>query len=148
VPVKEPRRLKRARLYLLETCERSRETWKFIQAETDDDCELLPNPKQKGAFSVPIKQEMIDVWLQAVGEVEAVLHGKKLLPLARNHPEEKGFNACRFFEDPPAKVNFLSVIRTPDEKYMEVGEMTDRRVWQRAQNVFGGSMLGFAFWFN
>ena len=42
-------RLHSFRLHMLKVCELNRETWKYVRAETDDDHEWLPNPKQTGS---------------------------------------------------------------------------------------------------
>ena len=45
------------------------------KAETDDDHEWLPNPKQKGALGLPVRDEMIDAWLAMMAELEVLLNG-------------------------------------------------------------------------
>ena len=57
--------------------------WKFILAETDDDHEWIPNPKQTGVVGVKVTQEMVDAWLETLDEAEQVLQGKKLIPFWR-----------------------------------------------------------------
>jgi hypothetical protein len=149
VPVWEPARWERARRHLLDVCARSRETWKYVTAETDDDFELLPNPKQTGAFQVPIKQEMIETWLELVGDVECVLEGTKLLPPLGTQAVEPnmGLNLRKMTAQPPEKVNFLDA--TPlNAPYIERGELIDIARWNRASMVFGENFPMFMIWFN
>jgi hypothetical protein len=74
--VKEPARLSRVRTHMLAVCALNRETWKFVLAETDDDHEWLPNPKQTGVLGLPVRAEMVEAWLGMIGEFEAALEGK------------------------------------------------------------------------
>jgi hypothetical protein len=83
IAVKGPARLGRLRKHLLEVVKLNRETWRYIRAETDDDHEWLPNPKQKGVIGLPVRDEMIDAWLEMMGELEALLDGKTTLPNRR-----------------------------------------------------------------
>ncbi len=46
-PLAEPARIAAARERLLKVGELNRVTWKLARAETDDDREWLPNPRQK-----------------------------------------------------------------------------------------------------
>ncbi|SRR5229473_179930 len=104
VKVKEPARLGRFRKHLLRVAELNRETWKFIRAETDDDHEWLPNPKQKGVLGLPVRNEMIDSWLAMMGELEALLEGKRtFLKSWGLHKNGKGLNLKTLFDDPPEK---------------------------------------------
>ena len=78
---------------MLQVCTLNRETWKYIRAETDDDDEWLPNAKQKGVLGLPVRDEMIDGWLEAVAELEGMLKGKRLVPdIFANRYEGKGIN--------------------------------------------------------
>ena len=68
------------RQHMLMVCELNRETWKHIRAETDDDHEWLPHPKQKGVIGLPVTNELIDAWLAAVaGGRETCLKGEVLI---------------------------------------------------------------------
>jgi hypothetical protein len=104
--LKEPARLGQFRQHLLRVAELNRETWKHIRAETDDDREWLPNPKQKGVLGLPVREEMIDAWLRMMAELEALLDGKRTFTfpelggLVKNG---KGLNLKTLLDDPPAK---------------------------------------------
>src|SRR5262249_47187580 len=80
LPVTEPARMKAALAHLRQMLAQSREMWKFALAETDNDHEWIPNPKQKGPFNVTVSQEMVDGWMKFVDEAEALLNGKVLVP--------------------------------------------------------------------
>ena len=67
--------------HLEEVTKLSRQSWKAILAETDDDHEWLPGPKQNGPFGgARLTEEMIGGWFAFLDEVDLILAGKKLLP--------------------------------------------------------------------
>ena len=83
-PIAEPARLATALGHLESTVAQSRQSWKCILAETDDDHEWIPNPNQTGVIpDVRITPEMVDVWTEFLDEVEEVLAGRKLIPFWR-----------------------------------------------------------------
>jgi len=147
MPVKEAGRMKSALTHLEQMLALSKETWKFILAETDDDHEWLPNPKQTGVMALPIRKEMIDSWLEFVDEGEALLSGKRLVPFWRGNGE-RGINLRRVFTEPRTLDLVLWVQGTAATPYLEKGTPTRKEVWGQLQRVFGGDFIGFAVWFN
>ncbi|MFO0809943.1 MAG: hypothetical protein U0746_15080 [Gemmataceae bacterium] len=147
LPVKETDRMKSALTHLERMLALSKESWKYILAEKDDDHEWLPNPNQKGVLGVPIRREMIDRWLGAVDEAEAVLAGKRLVPFWRG-TEKRGINLRRVFTEPRALDLVLWVQGTAATPYLEEGPLTQPAVWDQLLRVFGGDFIGFAAWFN
>jgi hypothetical protein len=125
----------------------SKESWKFILAETDDDHEWIPNPRQTGVLGIPVRQPIIAGWLEFVEEVEAILAGKRLIPLWRGQ-EERGINLRRVFTEPRSFDLVLWVQGTAATPYLEKGPLTRPEVWNRLRTVFGGELIGFAIWFN
>jgi hypothetical protein len=152
IGVKEPARLARFRKHMLAVCALNRETWKFILAETDDDHEWLPNPKQKGVLGLPVRSEMVESWLEMVGEVEAMLEGKKLIPVGLLWPalNGKGLNLKTLLDDPPARFDFDTIVKAgPAPKYLEAGQDVNLNVVFRLVTVFGDSLsVAYAAWFN
>jgi hypothetical protein len=151
VAVKEPARLSRFRKHMLAVCALNRETWKFVLAETDDDHEWLPNPRQSGVLGLPVRAEMVEAWLGMVGELEAALEGKKLLPVGLLwNTGGKGLNLKTLLEDPPDRFDTDAIGRNgPDGKYLENGPSVDIGVVIRAATVFGDSLsVAYAAWFN
>ncbi len=147
LPVKEPARLKAALGHLEQMLALSKESWTFILAETDDEYEWIPNPKQKAAIGVPVSKEMIDSWLEFVEEAQAILAGKRLIPFWRGR-EERGVNLRLVFTEPRPFDLVLWVQGTAATPYLEKGTLTKPEVWDRLQRVFGGEFPGFAIWFN
>lgn len=101
-------RLRRFRLHLVAVCELNRETWKHIRAETDDDHEWLPHPKQTDLLGLPLTDERIDAWLGMTEQLELLLKGERLLSgmavkmLVHDHPQDQGLNLKKLLDDPPA----------------------------------------------
>ncbi|MGQ0637308.1 MAG: hypothetical protein ACT4QC_22095 [Planctomycetaceae bacterium] len=147
LPVVEPKRMQAALGHLEQMLRLSRESWKFVLAETDDEHEWLPNPRQTGVLQIPIRQDQIDGWLEFVDESEALLTGTRLVPFWRGR-EPRGINLRRVFTEPRTFDLVLWVQGSAAVPYFEQGELTDRRVWDRLLRVFGGEFLGFALWFN
>jgi len=156
-PVEEPERMKSAHKHLQAMVTQSRASWTRILSETDDDNEWLPNPKQTGVIpNVRVRQEMIDGWHEFLDESEALLRGEKLVPFWRGYREKRdevfvqkrGVNLKRVFTEPRQFDLVMWVTGTGATPYLEAGDLTDFRTWDRLMRVFGGEFIGFAFWFN
>ncbi len=147
LPVKEPKRMQAALDHLEKMLALSKESWRFILAEKDDDHEWIPNPRQKGVLGIRVNQRMVDSWLEFVNEAAAILSGKRLIPFWRGK-EERGINLRRVFTEPRAFDLVLWVQGTAATPYLEKGPLTKSEVWTRLQRVFGGDFIGFAIWFN
>jgi hypothetical protein len=153
VPVKEPARLKAVLGHLEGLVANGKRMWKFILAETDDDNEWIPNPKQTGVVGVRVTQEMVDNWLATLDEVEQLLQGKKLLPFWRGKAAGVGVNLRKAFTEPAREFDLVRWVQgTAATPYLEKGPITglaDRRTIARLDRAFGGfRFFGFAFWFN
>ncbi len=153
LPVKEPARTKAALAHLEAGVGQAKEMWKYILAETDDDNEWIPNPRQTGVLGVKVTQEMVDSWLETLDEAEQVLKGKKLIPFWRGKAGERGVNLRRVFTEPRTFDAIEWVQGTAATPYLEKGPLTklaDPRMGDRLTNAFGGpfNIIGFGFWFN
>lgn len=151
-PAKEPDRLKVAHGHLLSMCQMSREMWTHFSAETDDDNEWIPNPKQTGVLRVPVTADMIKTWLATVAEAELVLEGKRLVPFWRGTQADLGINLKRVFYEPTDIDIPLWVQGTAATPYLEKGPLTkfiEPEMIGRIDRQFGGvNFIGFGFWFN
>jgi hypothetical protein len=99
-PAGDKTRMNRVRQHLKSAIALSRETWKAVLAETDDDREWLPSPTQamRAIPSLPISDEMVTRWLAALDDFDALLDGQKLLSHWRF--SNKGIDLRMFFEEP------------------------------------------------
>jgi len=146
--VAEPERLTRALQHLQTTLSLSRQSWQLIRAETDNDREWLPNPKQKGVIpNAVVTNEMIDSWFGFLDESEALLAGKKLAPFWRGD-RRQGVNLNRVFTEPRRLDLVLWVQGSGATPYLEKGTFTNEQVWGQLLQTFGGRFLPFALWFN
>lgn len=147
-PVTEPERLTAAMQHLQTVTALSRQSWQLILAETDNDREWLPNPKQKGVIpNAEVTQPMIDSWLGFLDEMDALLTGKKLIPFWRKR-EVRGINLNKFFTNPSGFDLVLWVQGTGAAPYLELGKQTNPETWGRLLEVFRGQFFQFAAWFN
>lgn len=145
--VKEPARLGRFRRHLMKVADLNRETWKFIRAETDDDHEWLPNPRQKGVLGMPVRDDMVDAWLGMVAEFEALLDGKRTLGASK---DGKGFNLKALLDDPPEKLDFAGGFpRNLPDRYFSEAPQADWNALTRVFAVFENTTaVAYAAWFN
>jgi hypothetical protein len=151
-PIQEPMRMRAALGHLEAMVAQGKEMWKYILAETDDDNEWVPNPKQKGVMGVKVTQEMVDTWLATLDEIDNVLKGKTLVPFWRGTDTGRGVNIRRVFTEPRLIDPILWIQGTAATPYLEKGKMTsfvDPRTLDRINRTFGGdAFFGFALWFN
>ncbi len=146
-PLVEPKRMPVALAHIEQTLSLSRQMWKRIQAETDNDREWIPGPKQTGTINVYVSQEMLDNWLRALDEAEQIVRGKKLIPFWRGKPA-RGVNLRKVFLEPRQLDIVLWVQGTAATPYLEEGVLTQPDTWQQLNEAFDGQFLGFGFWFN
>ncbi len=144
----EPERMRSALAHLEQMVAQSKEMWKYIMAETDDDHEWIPNPKQTGVIpGVRVTQEMVDSWTGLMGQIEQILAGKKLIAFWRGN-DGRGVNLRRVFLEPRRLDLVLWVQGSAAAPYLERGGTTKIETWRSLQRAFGSQFPGFALWFN
>jgi hypothetical protein len=149
-PLKEPARMATALRHLEAMTSLSRESWKSYLAETDDDHEWIPNPKQNTVMpGVKVTAEMVKGWLEFLDEVDVILAGKKLVPFWRG-ADKKGINLRKVFTEPRELDVIFWFQGTAAAPYLEDGPVTQTEVWMRLLGAFGNefAFIGFALWFN
>lgn len=145
-PVLEPARMAAARQHLKAMTALSRETFKAIDAETDNDREWLPNARQTGPFeSVVVDAARITVWFEVLDEVDAVLDGTKLVPHWRFR---EGFNLRKVFDEPRPFDLVLWIAGPAAFPYLKAGPTSTSEEWARMIDAFGDSFGLFALWAN
>jgi hypothetical protein len=146
LPVLEPQRMKLALTHLEAMIALSRESWKFILAETDDDHEWVPNPKQHSVMpGGAVTDAMVKGWMEFLDEAQAIFEGEKLIPFWRRR-DSRGVNLRRVFTEPRMFDLVLWVQGTGAAPYLEKGPKTRPETWRRLQTIFQGQFI--AFWFN
>jgi len=120
----------------------SRESWRLILDEGDDDHEWIPSPRQNGVVpNVKITQDMVDQWRLFLEETDGLLAGRKLLGHWRVS-DGRGINLSRVFTEPRDFDLVLWIQGSAAAPYLEQGDVSRREVWDRLQNVFRG-VFGF-----
>ena len=149
LPVAEPERMASALTHLEVTIDESRKTWATILAEKDNHLEWIPGPNQTGVIpDMRVTNNIVQRWHQFLDELEDLLEGEKLIPFWRDGVEEQGVNLRRVFTE-PTDLDLVGWVQgSAATPYLEHGELTDRSVWQRLQQAFGGQMMTFVVWFN
>ncbi len=147
-PVKDAARLKNVLTHLESMTRLSREMWKLVLAETDDDHEWIPNPKQTSPIpGGKVTEEMVKDWMIFLDEADDILAGKKLVPFWRTS-DGRGVNIHKIFTEPRPFDLVLWVQGSAAAPYLEKGPVTTPEVWRHLQQTFEGNFIGFAIWFN
>lgn len=147
-PVVEPERMRSSLGHLEEVVRLSRETWRAIEAETDDAGEWIPNANQTGTFpDTQVTAEMIAGWKEFLDEAEAILAGRRLVPHWRL-AKGRGVNLRRVFLEPRPLDLVRWVQGSAAVPYIEEGTCSAPDTWWRLQRTFRGNFIGFAIWFN
>jgi hypothetical protein len=144
--VTEPDRLKRVLTRLKHVTELSRENWQAIRAETDDNHELLPSPKQTGPNpDAKVTNEQVTAWLSSLDTVDKILDGKLLLPHWRF---QQGFDLKAYFET-AKRTDFVMLLTGYDAlPYIKAGPVASAESFSTLTAAFGDAWPGYAFWFN
>ncbi|MBL8892085.1 MAG: hypothetical protein JNL67_19070 [Planctomycetaceae bacterium] len=149
-PIREPERMPRALTHVKQTIQLSRDMWKLVEAETDDQREWIPSPRQKPPFpGAEVSREMIVGWHQFLDEAEEILDGAKLVPFWRGTNPRRGVNLKRVFVEPQDFDLVLWFHGSGAEKYLQEDlPVTAPATWDRFERIFRGEFIGFAIWFN
>ncbi len=125
----------------------SRICWRRALAETDDEKEWLPSPRQTGPGGEKVTQAQVEAWLRVLDELEAVASGRKLLPHWRLK-EGMGINVEKLVASPPPMDLVLLIQGSALLPYVEEGAVSDQRTWSQLTQVFGRGFFRFAIWSN
>jgi hypothetical protein len=147
-PLKQPDKMKAAHEHLIAVIRLSRESWKAIQAETDNDHEWVPNSKQESVIpNVRVSAEMITGWHDFLNEAESMLTGKKLIPHWRLK-DGVGINLRKVFQEPRDFDLVLWAHGAGAVPYVEAGDVVTAETFRRFERMYRGNFVGFAIWFN
>jgi hypothetical protein len=145
-PVVEPARLKGVLERLRDITALSRQNWEAILAETDDDHELIPSPRQTALLNGPaITDETVGAWLATLDTTDQILAGELLIPHWRF---QKGFDLKAYFEN-ATRTDLVMLITGYDAlPFLKDGPIASAGSFAEAGRVFGDALWGYAFWFN
>lgn len=145
-PVVDRVRLKSVKTRLKAITTLSRQNWQAILAETDDDRELLPGPKQHSALRGPgISEEQVKAWLASLDTVDQVLEGKLLIPHWRF---QRGFDVNAYVDTATRTDPILLLSGHDAVQFLRDGPVLDDKTFDDFNRAFGWQWLGYAFWFN
>jgi hypothetical protein len=149
LPLREPLRLLEVRRHLKAMTDCSRKSWHLILAETDDDHEWIPNPRQHSVVPhVRVTREMVDAWLKFLDQADDILDGKLLIPFWRGDGTQ-GVNLAKlFFTDPQPFDPILWIQGTGVAPALQRGPLATRDVYGNLERVFSGDVFAFGAWFN
>lgn len=160
--VKEPERMRHALKHLEQVVSLSRESWKRINAEDDDDREWVPGPDQTSVMrGFNVGQDIVSGWHEFLDEFELILKGEKLAPFwrgidggispfggIRQINPKIGINVRKVFTDPQRFDLALWLQGTGLQPFLEEGDITSPEKWQKMMSRFNGRFWNFALWFN
>ncbi|MCB1281739.1 MAG: hypothetical protein KDB18_09475, partial [Salinibacterium sp.] len=147
--VVEPDRMAASREHLLSAIGLADEMWRWYDAETDDDQEWIPNPKQREC-AIPggmITPAMRDAWLRTLGETREMLNGERLLRFWRGDGD-RGVNVRRVFMEPRRFDVVLWVQGSAAGPYLEEGEFTSDGLWADLEDAFDRGVFRYMWWMN
>ena len=157
----EPKRMPKALRHMEIVIELSRKSWTYIEAETDDNHEWVPNSDQTSVMrGFAVTAEVMTGWQDFLDEFERILQGRKLVPFWRgikggvvpvgNWPQNPnvGINVRKIFTEPTRFDLALWLQGTGLHPYLEEGEITSGEDWNKILRNFRGQFWNFAFWFN
>ena len=145
-PVVEPDRLRRVLSRFQSVTALSRRNWEAILAETDDELELVPSPRQTAI--VPdgkVTDEVVATWMATLDTADDILAGELLVPHWRF---KQGFDLKAYFET-ATRTDFVMLLTGyAAVPYIKEGPVASAESFAAANKVFGDEFLGYVFWFN
>jgi hypothetical protein len=96
----DPALTRSAQAHWLEMVAQNRVFWRRVATETDNEAEWIPNKAQVSALGLPFPPDTGQVWLNVLGEAEALLKGEVLMPHWRL-ADGVGIDLNLLFQDPP-----------------------------------------------
>mgnify|MGYP001103569848 CR=1 FL=1 len=145
-PLADAKRMSDSRAAFKKAVTLSRKDWDAIEAETDNDREWLPNPKQTGRFAgFTVTEDRIKAWRAVLDQVDLMLDGKKLVPHLRFR---QGFHLAKVFEEPRPFDIVLWVTGPAALPYLQDGPIGTSQDWNGLAEVFEGSFGIYMAWFN
>lgn len=145
-PVTDSERLAGVLVRLKSITALSRKNWELILAETDDNRELVPSPRQTSLVpNTPVTQEVVDAWMATLDTVDQVLAGELLVPHWRF---EQGFDLKAYFETADETDIVMLIAGQGALPFIKPGPIADAQSFAEANRVFGTEWINYAFWFN
>ncbi len=124
----------------------SRRNWEAILAETDDNRELVPSPKQTSLVpNTPVTEETVAAWMATLDTVDQILAGELLVPHWRF---TRGFDLAAYFATATEADVVMLLTGQGALPYLKEGPVADAESFAEANRVFAADWLNYVFWFN
>lgn len=124
----------------------SRQNWELMLAETDDNRELLPSPRQTSLIpDMAISEESVAAWRETLDVLDQIIDGKLLIPHWRF---QKGFDLAAYFANAERTDLVLLLTGQAAVPYLRDGPVADAESFAAANRVFGEELIDYSFWFN
>lgn len=124
----------------------SRQNWEAILAETDDDRELVPSPRQTSLVpDLKVTQAHVDAWLATLDTLDAILDGRLLVPHWRFR---QGFDLKLFFDTATETDLVMLFTGQGALPFLKDGKVASAADFAEGNRVFGDRWPDFALWFN
>lgn len=124
----------------------SRRNWEAILAETDDNRELVPSPRQTSIVpDMAVTQDVVDSWLATLDTLDRLFAGELLLPHWRF---KQGFDLKAYFTTATETDLVLLLTGSGALPFLRDGPVADAQSFAAANRSFGADWLNYAFWFN
>jgi hypothetical protein len=145
-PVKDKPRLANVLGRLQSISALSRRNWDAILAETDDNREMVPSPRQTSLVeSHPVTEETVAAWMATLDTVDRVLAGELLVPHWRF---DQGIDLRAYFETAETTDVVMILTGLGALPFLRDGPIADAESFAEANRVFGTQWLTYALWFN
>ncbi len=145
-PVAEPEKMQASLGHFRQMFALSRLNWDAILAETDDDHEWVPSPRQTAVFpDMEVTEDQVAAWLSMLDQADAVLDGRLLVPHWRF---SQGINLGKVFTEPTTFDLILWITGPAAVPYLQNGPIMTGEDWNDMGDAFGGSFATYLFWFN
>jgi hypothetical protein len=124
----------------------SRRNWQAILAESDDNRELVPSPKQTSIFpDMDVTDATVSAWLAALDTIDEVVAGKLLVPHWRF---AKGMDLSAYFKKAELTDVMLIFTGSGAIPYLKDGPIADAESFAQINEVLGDDWFNYAIWFN
>jgi hypothetical protein len=124
----------------------SRRNWEAILAETDDNRELVPSPRQTSLVpGQTVTEEVVAAWMETLDTVDDILAGDLLIPHWRFR---QGFSLKLFFETATETDLVMLLTGQGALPFLADGPVADAESFAAGNRVFGDNWPNFALWFN
>lgn len=121
--LEHPARMKEARALLLRGLDLADQARVAYLAETDDDREWLPNPRQKShPLPLPVDEALYQTWKDVVGDLQRIVHREEALAVG----ELAQLGKHRWPQPPSGYLDLGGMLEKPKDIVIDLGMLAER----------------------